>query len=80
MAAFFAAEPPNAAVRAIQRRPERIFVVDMISQAEHDRVPGKPGGRLHENAKVVDRHDRVDCRDHRRRVGEPAGDELEAGV
>ena len=64
----------------IQRRPQRIVVIDMIGQAEHDRVIRKAGGRVDKMLKCVDRHNRVDRRDDRGSAGKPSGDELKARV
>src|ERR1700722_14529774 len=47
MSAMAAAELPDTAV-GIQRRPQRIFVVDMVGQAERDRIAGKVRYRFYE--------------------------------
>ncbi len=80
MGAVAATEPPNAAVRRIQGGPQRVLVVDMIRQAERDRLLCTLGRRAHKGAKVADRHDGVDRRDHGRRPGKVVGDHPEARV
>ena len=79
MTASIAAEPKNAPV-FVQSRPQRILVVDMSGQAEHDRVVRKRGGRVDKMLERVDRHDCVDRRDQSRRAGEPLSDKRKAGV
>ena len=79
MAALVAAEPKNAPV-LVESRPQRIVVVDVISQAEHDRVIREARGEADEMLKGVGRHDRVDRRDERRSAGKPGGDDLKARV
>ena len=80
MGPMAAAELPNTAVGGIQRGPQRIFVIDMFGQTERDGVFRKLCGRSDKIAKVVDRHDGVDRRDHRRRADQSANHDLEASV
>ena len=74
------AKAQDAAIRSVERRPERIVVVDMAGEAEHCRVGRKARGRAHKMAEVGDRHDRIDRRDQRRPTGQPGGDQLKARV
>src|SRR6185437_8334995 len=79
MAAFTAAELDNAPPPA-QSRPQRIIVVHVISQAEHDCVIREAPGQAHEMLKGACRHDRINGRDERRSAGQPGGDNLKARV
>ena len=48
----------------------------MLGQAEHHRVIRKAGRRAGKLSKLVNRHNRVDCCDQRRRAGKPGGDKF----
>src|SRR5258707_1084718 len=72
MGTMTAAELPNTAVRDIQRGPQRIFVIDMIGQAERDGVFRKICGRFYKSVKIVDWHDGLDLSDNFRRSDQAA--------
>ncbi|MGA7197146.1 MAG: hypothetical protein WBY97_08700 [Roseiarcus sp.] len=80
MVAASAAKLKNAAIGRIQRRPKRILIIDVISQAERDGVFSHRSRGTDKDAKGVHRHYRVDRRDDRRDAGQAIHDQLEAGV
>ena len=79
MAALIAAQPKNAPL-PVQSRPQRVVVVHVVSQAEHDRVIREARGRAYKMLKGACRHDRIDGGDERRSTGQSSGDNLKARI
>ena len=74
------AELSYAAVGRVEGRPQWIFVIDVIGQPKNHGAAGKPGGGHYKGAEILSRHDAIDCRNHRWRMVQTVGDELEAGI
>src|SRR5215472_12553491 len=68
---------PNTAV-TIDGGPQRIFVIDMVREAERDGIIGNVRCRLDKRAKGAYGHDGIYGRDHCRRTEQPLSEDLEA--